>query len=201
MEAHINRWDGVGPYWLYSILILEFVFLCIKLSGVISLVTWAIFVLSALIYAMKTVQVLNRLTTPWKGLFYPIMIVYTRAAGAVSATHGQPVDRNLASVIVAKSVYPQLSDKEAQGFVEDAFNSMVEFTDKKDIKAEMIKSKLFDKDKLDDFLNDIHKQLRQRAIDNESSIPQWTAAKIIEQEKGKNEKIRLLVALLTSRVS
>jgi len=201
MKAQISKFEGVGPFWVYTLFLVAIGYGAIKTTGILSVMFWIVFVFIGIINFFQIIQLVNRFSAPWKGLYHPIMVRYSGIAGGLIARQGAPVDRMLASYMLVKSIYPAMTDDEVEAFVEEAFVSMEKFHDRDLIKEEVIKTNKYIDNKIEKFLDQMHEAIKKSIKVNDSPLPQWVAAEIIEKEVGKKEKGKFLFAYFTGAVN
>lgn len=194
-KAKVDPFEGMND--LLIILIFQVIFFVLALitSGFLSVIFWVLFTIVTL---FEISRYYHRLSSPWRGIHYPLMVRYAWFVGiqtGIAKKTEKEFDKNAALKEFVKNIYPDWSEEEINNFI-DSVNKKVEKFDDREKLIDAFKKNnpsLEDK-KLGEVLDNFQEHLKKQ-------IPRAVIAEIIERDFGIDEKIKYLYAGIIGRAN
>jgi hypothetical protein len=192
-KVKVDPFEGMGDLLFYIIFQVVFFALALFTSGILSVVFWVLF---GLVTLFEVGRFYHRLASPWRQLYYPLMVRYAAVAGyqaGIAQKANKEFDMDTAINEFAKVIYPNWNDEEIQKFLKTIDEKMTSFVDKENLRTffKKINTQIEDQ-KIDDLLGKIKEHLKKKN-------PRWIIAETIERDYGVDERTKYLYSVITGR--
>ena len=196
-DIYINPFLGMVTIKLLIPILLVLLVVAFKTSGLLSILGWA---LSFLVAFFSFGQLYGRLSTPWRRVHFPLMVVFSSFSGsriAYSQKTGENYSVNEPLKAMASALLKNWSETEVNDLLSNANDKFTAFSDKDRVLSYALeRNSEADRDELKKTIDNFDATMK--VPQNEKYLRvRWFIAEIIELKYGIGERYAYLFSVLT----
>lgn len=199
----INPMFGNVSFYWGLILLIIFLISISLLGGLLRIIS---IILSSLVMLHLFYSLYYRLSERWRGLHFPLMIMYARFAGhqisLIENTGYKIIDKKFDPKIslnhLLQVLFGELSEREADDVIKNAENRLVNFSDRNEIKNFLKLKENMSDEKIENFLDTVA-QVLNRKEERDAFLVRYVIGEIIESQYGETERTRYLFNIATGK--